>query len=121
MNAGVTVNEVADLTRLQSESRILKGLLHVAPSEGTEITPVGCGATLTALLSNTSEILKGFDLSLDLYNILSILSFLTLDAGNSLSLGASDRLVSVRVVRVTGLCVLKQDVSGTHLRFLIHI
>ena len=65
MNAGVAVNEIADLAWLKSESRIFERLLHVTATEESKVTTVGSGATLTALLSNAGEILKGLDLCLD--------------------------------------------------------
>ena len=77
VNSRVTIDEVAYLARLEAECGIFERLLHVSAAEEPEVAPVGSRAALTALLSDTREVLERLDLSFDLCtNVRSKLEYL---------------------------------------------
>ena len=88
MNSRVTVNEVTDLSGLDTEGSIFKGLLHIPASEKSKIASVSSRSAFTALLCNASEILKGFNLCLDFYIMINYRSSYTVtsDPGDGFSL-----------------------------------
>ena len=104
VDARVSINIFCShLSHSKSEGSLFKGSLHVSRPEVTEISLLSCRSALTVLLSDSTEIFLALDNRSKLLNVF-----------NSLVLGSGDGLVSVGIIRVSGIEVLLDDVSNSH-------
>ena len=110
MDARVSIDKATDLTNVERKGSVFESFLHLTCSKHAKVSVICGGAAFAEFLCDSVEVVNTFNLG-----------FKVLDVGNRLIFGASDWLVPVGVIWVSGTDVLLQDMFCTDLSHFLFV